>query len=512
MKKFKQLLYIFILLFLSLGLVACADPIDNPNVDPVEVVDRLDVYFLNDFHGAVEEGDNSRGLARIGQYLTNQKNYEPDKTLLLAAGDMLQGTAISNLSYGKPVIDIMNLIQFDAMTIGNHEFDWGIDKILAYHDGNLENGEADFPFLAANIYERATNTVVDWAEPYTVIERGGLKIGVIGVIGEGLTSSISPSISNPYEFKNPAPIVASIAKDLRDNQGVTVIIVNAHDGERDSTGKLNSDLSKLTGSERVDAILNAHSHYRYARTLDRLDGYSIPIVQAGSSGSHIGKIVINIDKETKQVTSAVGSYFEVNSALAVKAPLIDQMINQELARIAPVINRVIGVSGEYMTSSMVADWGADVIRKYTSVDVGIINYGGIRSTAFPIQSNTNITVARMIEVTPFDNYVKTVTITGAQLLAAFRTGGTSLAYSNNVVITGSSSSLTATINGLPVISTNNYTVAAVDYVFDQDRYPFLDGVNPQTSGLLARDIMIQEIEFVTSLSMNWKASVGAIYE
>jgi len=502
-----KILFMFIFIW---TLSACEIPTDEDPIH-VEVVSRLDILFINDLHGAIEDSSSERGMARIGQFLSNQKNAYPEGTLILSAGDMFQGTAVSNLTYGKIVVDIMNVIQFDAMTIGNHEFDWGVDKITVYHDGNSENGEANFPFIACNIYERSTDQPVEWADPYVILSRGGLKIGVIGVIGEGLTSSISPSISNPFEFKNPAPIVSQIASDMRKNHNVDVVIVNAHDGERNDTSKLNSDLSKLSGDSRVDAILNSHTHYRYARTLMRGDGYSIPIVQAGSSGSHIGKIVLTIDPDTKQVLSGTGTTIEVNASLAVKAPIIENMINQEIERIAPIIHRVIGTSGEYMTSSMVADWSADVIRKYAAVDVGIINYGGIRSAAFPIQSNQTITIAKMIEVLPFDNFVKTVTLSGSQLLEVFRIGGTSLAYSANVVVTGSGYSITASIDGDPVMPSQTYTIAAVDYVFDQSKYPFSNGDNPQTTGQLARDYMIAEIELLTEQQQTWKASSGAIH-
>lgn len=480
--------------------------------DPTVVVSSLEILFINDFHGALEDDGNGRGMARIGQYLINQKNSKPDQVIVLSAGDMLQGTAISNLNFGRVVVESMNIAGFDAMTIGNHEFDWGVDKMIAFRDGNPENGEANFPWLAANIFERSTNTAVTWAEPYTIIERGGVKVGIIGVIGEGLTSSISPSISNPYQFKNPAPIVASIAKDLRTNHGVTVIVVNAHDGETNSTSKLNSDLRNLSGDERVDAIINSHTHYRYARTQTRSDNYQIPVVQAGSSGSHIGKIVIQIDPVTKNATQASGSYFEVDSSLAVNNPQIAQLIATENARIAPIINRVVATAGETMYSSSVADWSADVFRKKFDVDVGIINYGGIRSNAFPIYSNSQVTVAKMIEVLPFDNMMKTVTLTGTELLQAFRTGGTSLAYSSNVQITGSGSSLTARINGINVTANGQYTVAAVDYVFDQDRYPFINGPDIVTTGILARDVLIEELDLITSKSILWRPSMGAYYE
>ena len=254
----------------------------------------LKVLMINDYHGALEvDANGDKGIARIGHWMKTEKAKSDQDTLLLATGDMFQGTAVSNYYRGRPVIEAMNTIGFDAMTIGNHEFDWGIETLLAYQDGNLANGEAQFPFLSANIFERATDTPVTWAQPYTIVTRGSLRIGIIGVIGPTLTDSIATSISTPYQFKNPVPLVAQYATYLRSTEAVDVVFASIHD----ANDSVNSQLAGLAGLERIDGIMNAHSHQSYTKTLSGSNGRTVPAIQSGSSGSYVGELVYKINDQ-----------------------------------------------------------------------------------------------------------------------------------------------------------------------------------------------------------------------
>ncbi|HEY8365162.1 MAG TPA: hypothetical protein VIK84_06280 [Haloplasmataceae bacterium] len=116
---------------------------------------------------------------------------------------MFQGTAISNMSYGLSVVEAMNQMQFDAMGIGNHEFAWGIDVILNYFDGNLDNGEANFPLLNANIYDAETDSLltVEGGNVFdsTIINREGIQVGLICYVGN-VYSSISYDKAHNSEY------------------------------------------------------------------------------------------------------------------------------------------------------------------------------------------------------------------------------------------------------------------------------------------------------------------------
>jgi len=167
---------------LSIHLVGCGLTTTPPSKD--EVVEELTILTTNDFHGAIAETGGQYGIARLAQNFKMVKDASK-ATVIVSAGDMFQGTALSNYNHGKTIIDIMNIMQFDAMTLGNHEFDWGYNQMYQYVDGNTNNGEAKFPFLGCNIIEKSTGTLPDGVKAYQIVERGGLKIAIIGYMGYG---------------------------------------------------------------------------------------------------------------------------------------------------------------------------------------------------------------------------------------------------------------------------------------------------------------------------------------
>ena len=199
MNKLKKLLYIFILL-MTVFVVGCNnDKEDDKGDKPLteaEIIEKVNQEFsvldsetikftrnngnssdvntvtflsVNDFHGALEASDGEFGAARMGGYIISRHNENPNGTVLLSAGDMFQGTGISNYRHGRDTLTFMNALGFDAMSLGNHEFDWTLDEVLKYLDGNKANGEASFPFLGCNVIDTRTNELPEHILPYTII-------------------------------------------------------------------------------------------------------------------------------------------------------------------------------------------------------------------------------------------------------------------------------------------------------------------------------------------------------
>ena len=163
----------------------------EPSVDPttqpvIEKEINFDVYTLNDFHGATKYVNQTYPEVGLAKMSTIFRGFAEENTsFFLSSGDMWQETIESNSNYGEYVTVAMNRIGLDAMTVGNHEFDWGAEYIT-------KNAElADYPFLAANIIEKDTGYILEGCQPSTLIERDGLKVGVIGTIGPSQYSSIS---------------------------------------------------------------------------------------------------------------------------------------------------------------------------------------------------------------------------------------------------------------------------------------------------------------------------------
>ena len=141
----------FILLSL-LALSSCGNkPIEKAKKGNV----LLDIIEINDLHGYVNEAAKNKeyDLANIEYYIEEKRNLENNEVLLIANGDMFEGTAFSNLSMGLSTLNVLNEMNFDMMGIGNHEFSWGLDSILQYFDKDINNGEANFPLINGNIYK-----------------------------------------------------------------------------------------------------------------------------------------------------------------------------------------------------------------------------------------------------------------------------------------------------------------------------------------------------------------------
>ena len=178
----------------------------------------------------------------------------------MGGGDMMQGTAFSNMLLGEPAVASFNEMNFDAFVIGNHEFDWSIDNLSVYKDGIIENGELDCPFLGANIVDGEGNRP-NWIEPYTIVNKGNVKVGIIGVIGDNLESSISKVALGNYRFTSTVESVNKYAKILLEDEKVNILIVSSHAHNEFAN-------QSYVNTYEVDAIINGHDHKSIEETVN----------------------------------------------------------------------------------------------------------------------------------------------------------------------------------------------------------------------------------------------------
>lgn len=481
----KKYLRIILGLLLLFAFGSCSDKSQVP-------ADQLTIYTINDFHGAISETDGAYGVARLGEYMKKAKEEAPNETILLAAGDMFQGTGLSYYNRGKSVVELMNMIEFDAMAIGNHEFDWSLDTILAYRDGNRKNGEADFPFLGANIIQKSKNDLPNYVEPYTIIERGGLTIGIIGYIGYGLESDIATQMIEDYKFLMPVDTIGDYASILRNEKNCDVVIALGHDG----TDATNSSIAALTGDERIDAIVNGHLHENNASMITTLDGRKVPVVQAGSSGEYVGIINFEVNQENRTLSNPSVLTVEMTSSKTQNSSLVKYVKKLE-KETSPFFDRVIGTAETKITVYDVRQWGPNILQKELNVDIAFANSGGIRADAFPISADEDITIAKLYQIMPFDNLIKTCKLLGSDVKKLL--GSSGLVASESFFRNGSE----IIINGKTLVDDEYYSVAAIDYIFDKPEYPFLKGIDITNDGKLYRDLMIEVIEKLTYNNQKW---------
>ena len=375
----------------------------------------ISLLSMNDFHGSLAGDAKNPGASKIATYFNVEKKANPKGTITLSAGDMFQGSADSNLLSGVPVMAVMNYIKFDAMAIGNHEFDWGQGTLQGLSDS------AEFPFLAANIVMKGTDTSPKFAKKYIIVDRDGIKVGIIGIATpETLTKTKAENIA-AYDFKNPAETVNALVPELK-KAGADVIVVLSHLGAtQDSktqviTGEAAELAKAVTG---VDAIIAGHSHSTIAGRVN-----NIPIVQAYYNGRSVGHIDLIIDSTTKKV---VENNVYVDSAVitATEAPNVKGWFDLVSSKIAPIKNELVGKASVTLAHNtkevqvtLMGQWATDVMRTVAKADVAIQNGGGLRRDI----PAGNVTMGIMYELMPFDNTLFTFELTGKQVKAALEHG------------------------------------------------------------------------------------------
>ena len=254
---------------------------------------QLTLLHINDFHGhLLPELDKSisdttpvGGAGRLAQLIAAERAKNPDGVVLLSAGDMFQGTPVSNVFRGQPVIEVMNYLKFDAMALGNHEFDWGLNGLRQLA------AAAAFPFLAANIRDDQGSGLA-LTRPYIILERKGFKLAVIGITTPDTAFTTKPEHVARLTFQQPVEVLPQQVQEIR-NRGADLIVLLSHSG-------LDADLVIAQQVPGIDVIVGGHSHTVVTHPLRVNDTL---IVQAGSYGAWLGVLELEVDIATRKVLS-----------------------------------------------------------------------------------------------------------------------------------------------------------------------------------------------------------------
>lgn len=426
----------------------------------------LNIIYFNDFHGAILPTDTQMGLSSIGAYI---ESLNPLNTLFISGGDLLQGSVLSNYYYGMPIIEALNALGHEAFTIGNHEFDWGIEQVLNYKDSEFDV-VANFNFLGTNIVNKDTDTRLENVLPYEIFERNGMKIGVIGAMGYGLESSIATSKIRDYQFNDPVTHIASDAHILRTQYNVDIVLAVVHSGDNQT----NQRLANLTGTSKVDMIFNGHTHQTYIQSITHVDNHVIPVIQTGAYGQNIAHITVDLTEEGIELDAKMLNRNNTPS-LYETSEMIDAIIEPYYLTIQSLIETELMKSGQYYSRGDLTTFVARLMADEVGADIGIHNYGGTRVAINYLES---ITVGKAYEILPFDNIIKTVMLKGSdinQLLSRFTPN--ELYIKPNTVF----------------LEDTYYKVATNDYIFDKEDYPFITGEDIVNTGILIRDLFIDAV-------------------
>ena len=371
----------------------------------------VNVLMVNDNHGVLNE--ETGGLDKIA---TGMNQYESSgNTIKIANGDMFQGTYASSSLKGLPMLDALNKLNFDAFVVGNHEFDWGLEEMAKYKDGDLTNGEANFPFLGANIYQKSTGKMVDWLEPYTIVEFDDIKIGIIGVIGNVSNSILSTHVED-YEFVDAREIVKDLATELRSEKNCNAVIVSTHSDDE----AFNYHIAEYEGNKKIDGIFSGHSHYSTNKEIIRDDKSKVCVLQNGGYGDSFASLKLKFNSSGK----LKGTEGKLNFTNQYNDTGILAETFSKYEDVISIGNEVLLTIDESITKR---DIGIEVAHSmYTTfnVDFAVINSGGVRTG---IEAG-EVTYADLFQILPFENEVYLVTLSGSQLKEYVNTNSNGIYY------------------------------------------------------------------------------------
>ncbi len=430
----------------------------------------ITILHVNDTHGHILPFMEKRmskktpagGVAHLARMVQEEKSKNPEGTLLLAAGDMFQGTPVSNLFYGQPVIEVMNYLKFDALAIGNHEFDWGTDVL-----GDLIVSSA-FPYLSANIKERQGH-YLPGVKPYIMVERKNLKIAVIGVTTPEVFYSTKPgTIGRIEEYKiyRPENILPDLIKKVRE-EGAQMVIVLSHLG-------LDADKELAHRVHGIHVIVGGHSHTAIKTPV--VAGDTI-IIQAGCHGAYLGVFELRIDTATgnilhykknrvlKKVTAGTDQPYD-----EVAAGIVHDYYDQIKDKFAEIVGETrVDLKRRYQRESNIGNLICDSMREKTHADIAFLNSGGIR-TDIP---KGNITLEQVFTLLPFDNALVTMNLTGKQILeilennakmeqGLLQASGIKIRYDVSEPV--GSRVKEVSIGNNPLIKDKTYTLTTIDFL------------------------------------------------
>jgi 2',3'-cyclic-nucleotide 2'-phosphodiesterase (5'-nucleotidase family) len=418
----------------------------------------LKILYVNDFHSFAEPykptGSDAPlgGIAYLAGAVDRARGKQP--SLLLSAGDMIQGNPWANLVRGKSTIEVMNAMRFDAMVVGNHEFDFG-PKVL-----KERMAQARFPFLGANVKG------ISALKPYVIKNLQGVRIAIIGVVTPEIAVTTHPRNVAGLTFSTPESAVKKYLPELK--RRADIVIVLSHCG-------FPADKELAARVPEIDVIVGGHSHTKILQP--ELVGQTI-IVQAWEHAKGLG--VLNLKVKDGKVIGFDGALQEISPATGAPNAQVKEIVDRYERQVDSLLQRVIGetqvdLDGEHVRTgeTNLGDFVADVMRQTAGAEAALINGGTIR-TSVP---QGQITLKDIYAMLPFDNYLVAISLTGAQIKAALEHGvarleerSRSFPQVSGLTFTYSPSAPAGfrikevTVGGQPLDAQKEYVVATHDFL------------------------------------------------
>ena len=482
----------FALLLLLALAAACATapPERTPAAGPSG---ELTLLYFNDLHGHLvpftREGDTTRvgGAARMAtlvQRVREENRGRGRPTLVVFAGDLFQGTPLSSVFQGEPDFRFLNAIGLDAMVLGNHEFDFGLEVL------QRRVREAEFPVLAANVRWRGTGRLL--VQPHTLLTLpNGLRVGIVGLVTDETPRTTDPRNVQDLVFEPPLLAAAEVVPALAETADVRIALT--HLGS-----SVDRELAEAYDDE-LHVVVGGHDQVLLPKPLDEED---VLITQAEEHGLYLGRLdLVHRQGEADLVADTI---YRVTAEVP-EHPAIAGMVASYVRRLDRELGRTVGRLGTPLEGDRRAvrtrptNFGvllASLMREAGGADVALLNGGAIRSSIPP----GPVTLGEILQALPFANRILTVELPGEALAGALERslaqqrveGGGYLQVAGVTVGAAGEGPLRIRVGEAPLDPRATYTVAITDFLYHGgDGYGVFRrfGRNPRDTGrLLAKEL------------------------
>ena len=405
----KKLLNILIVLLICVTLCSCAKK--------KELKDDIYIFFTSDVHCGVNEGVGLDGL----KALVDDTKKEHEYVTLVDCGDYLQGGTLGTLSKGEFIIDLMNDAGYDIVTIGNHEFDYGMEQLSAL----MKKMEFDQVLCNVKYSGKKENIFAD-TKPYKIVEYGDYKVAFIGVLTPETIVSSTPSffmedgefVYDFYGGEDGDLLAAKLQEsvDAARKEGADYVVVLSHLG---SEAAVPTSISIIHKTQGIDVFLDGHSHS--VITEDKYpnkNNEDVIVSSVGTKLQSVGELIIG--KDGTLTTMLIEEYDRKDETMTSQINETMQKLDAILAEKITILDHDMYIKDEEgirmvrSRETTMGDFAADALRYYMDTDIALVNGGGVRANV----EAGDLTYGDLLDVMPFQNELASCYASGQQIVDA----------------------------------------------------------------------------------------------